>query len=125
MEMGRAVTRTRTARMTTKGNRFALFVATVGVAAIAAFQLDQGKVARIDFDAAQLDRFRFISRWRRPGKPGRWRDNQANFPQPVDSVLKIGSPPPPIGSSEPEPPGTPDHGVTRISRVESLVDNRR
>jgi hypothetical protein len=42
MKMGRAIAGTRATRMTAEGDGFALFVAAVGVAAIAAFQFDEG-----------------------------------------------------------------------------------
>src|SRR4051812_36608650 len=121
MKMRRAVTRTRAARMAAEGDGFALFVPAVRIAAIAVFEFDQGKVTRIGFDAAQLDRFRFLNWWRRPVKSGRCRDNPANFSQPVDSVLRIWRRSRPIGSSEPQPPRTSYHGAARISGVESFV----
>ena len=51
MEMRRAVARTRAARMTAEGDDFALFVAAIGIAAIAVLQLNQRKTARLYPDA--------------------------------------------------------------------------
>jgi hypothetical protein len=48
-----------------------------------------------------------------------------NFAQPVEPPLHIARQSRTVGSNEPHPPGTAEHGVTRISGVESLVDNRR
>jgi hypothetical protein len=39
-----------------EGDGLALFIAAVGVTAIAPLQLDQGEMPRLDPDAAQLDR---------------------------------------------------------------------
>jgi hypothetical protein len=69
--------------MTAEGDGFALFVTTVGVTAIAAFQLDKGKMPRIGLDTAQLDQFRLLRRGHRPVKPGRCRHNRAHFALPV------------------------------------------
>ena len=68
MKMRRAITRTRAARMTAEGDGLALFVAAIRIAAIAALQLDQGKMPRFDPDAAQLDRLDLFEHRRRPRK---------------------------------------------------------
>jgi hypothetical protein len=56
MKMGRAIARTRAPRVAAEGDGLALFIAAVGVTAIAPLQLDQGEMPRLDPDAAQLDR---------------------------------------------------------------------
>src|ERR1700736_2390144 len=47
-------------RMTAEGDSFALLVAAIGIAAIAGLEIDQRKMPRHDFDAAQLRHFRRI-----------------------------------------------------------------
>src|SRR5260370_39571250 len=56
--------------VTKKADGFALPVTAVGIAAVAAFELDQGKPARIDFDAAQLERLRALENRHRPRELG-------------------------------------------------------
>ena len=70
MEMRRAVARAWTARMTAEGDGLALLVASIGVVAISTPQIDQGKVPRLDLDAAQWLRFGPFERRHRPVKPG-------------------------------------------------------
>src|SRR6476659_6057561 len=54
LKMRAAITRTRAARMTAEGDGFALFIAAIGIAAIATLQLGQGKMPRFDVHATQL-----------------------------------------------------------------------
>src|SRR3982074_2226509 len=54
--MRSAVARALAARVTAKGYGFAVGIAAVGISAVATFQLHEGEMARIDFDAAQLGR---------------------------------------------------------------------
>ena len=46
--------------MTAEGDGLALIVASIGVVAIPTPQIDQGKVPRLDLDAAQLAPFRSV-----------------------------------------------------------------
>ena len=55
LEMRAAITRTRAARMTAEGDSLTLFIAAIGIAAIAVLQLDEGKMPRFDANASQLD----------------------------------------------------------------------
>src|SRR5215207_5536458 len=71
MKMRRAVARTRAAWMAAEGDGLTLLIATVGVTAIALLQLDQGKMPRLDLDAAQLDRLHLFEHRRRPEKCSR------------------------------------------------------
>src|SRR6266446_9105464 len=68
MKMGLAISRPRAARMTAEGDGLALFIAAIGVAAIAPLQLYQGEMPWLDRYAAQLDRFDLLEHRRRPGK---------------------------------------------------------
>src|SRR5689334_1586681 len=56
VEMRRAIARTRPAGMTAESDRLALLIAAIRIAAIAALQLDQGEMPRLDRCAAQVNR---------------------------------------------------------------------
>src|SRR6478672_7985020 len=70
MKMRNAVARTRAPGVTAKSDGFTLPVTAVGIAAIVAFKLDQGKMARIDFDAAQFDGLHATENRHRPNELG-------------------------------------------------------
>jgi hypothetical protein len=55
MKMRRAIAGVRNTRLIAEGDGFALLVTAIGVAAIAGFKLQQRQMARIGFDAAELD----------------------------------------------------------------------
>jgi hypothetical protein len=47
--------------MTAEGDGFALFIASIWVAALGTLQIDNGKMTRLDLDAAQLGSFRLFN----------------------------------------------------------------
>src|SRR5712671_2847499 len=130
MEMRRAVARTWTARMTAEGDGFALLVTAIGIAAVAALQIDHGKMARLDLDAAELGNFDPFDCRQWPMKSGRSRFRRANLAETVQTWRHpkrryLWRPIRLLGSHESHPPGPAEHGVTRIAGLEFLVDCSR
>src|SRR5258707_5371331 len=103
--------------MTAKGDGLALLVAAVGIAAIAAFELSEGKMARIDFHAAQFDRLSVLENRLGPNELGCVAPAQANQWR-FFAPWARDAPPLPVGTAQSPPPcaGPPRaFGVRRMS----------
>src|SRR5271169_4088674 len=120
MKMRRAVARALAPRVTAEGDRLALFVATVGVAAVAGREVNERKVTRRGFDASELCRLRSLEIGRRLQEFG----NMARFVPPRCFCLRfcfwgppgqvLGPLVGPGGTDEPHAPGAADRGTAGI-----------
>src|SRR5215213_606977 len=119
MKMRRAVARTRAAWIAAEGDGFSLLIAAVGVTAIALLQLDQGKMPRLDPDAAQLDRFHLFEHRRRPEKCSRPGSTGTGLRH-VVQVNRLGGHRrfPALLCLQPQAPRAPERRAPRVGRIE-------
>ena len=123
MKMRRAITRTRSTRVTAEGDGFVLFLAAIGIATIAGLKLDQGEMARFDISTTQFRLGHLVKHRQRPVGPGQRRFNATrlvNFLQRGWLSWQQGVWPFVPGNSQ--SPGAADRSVARIGRPERRVD---
>ena len=127
MKMWRAIARTRAARMTAESDGLALLIAAVGIAAVAAFQLDQGEMPQFDRHTAQLDRLDLLEhRCRRPGKRSRLEIAGPRHSD-VAQICRLGGHRrfAALVRRQPQAPGAPERGTAGVRRVEPRIDRLR
>ena len=124
VKMRRAIARARPPRMAAKGDGFALFVAAVGIAAIAPSEIDQRKMTRLDLDAAQLDRLGVARRPARANDSGdRARSDARGSAERCPAAgLRRQRRRRPVRTRQTHSPGPADGGIAGIGGVELRVD---
>ena len=116
--MPEAVARALALRMTAERDGFAVGVATIGIPAIAGFQLYQRQMARHDLDAAEFDADRRVGE--RFGSGSAAARVFANFWSRggFNSCGDLGSASAGPGTDESHPFGATERGIAGIGRVE-------
>src|SRR4030081_2877056 len=123
--MRSAVACTLATGVTAKGNGFALLVAAIRVAAIAASKLDQGKMARIDFDTAEFYRLGAFENRHGPHELGCVAFTQFAKQRRFSAQWWLGPVLASVRTAKSHSRGAADRGIAGIGSLEFCVDRIR